>query len=250
MAGSDGPLARPGASCPTTRNGEAVGARPWYSPALPVRPRQAAGASRDPKRPDPLRNGLPERRPPRGPRAQLLSRDGRPGNQRLREEKRGLRRSNPDLCGLRRRVRALGRRPGVLRAEGVRLGPETMPQLPCQPAHHARCRRRIGARPRRATGGPREYFAASARAAATRPRCLSSRTRTGRSTARTASGTSTPRAPDGGNPRQRESGGRLPATAALILREEATSSLPSNPCRRRSTSSRHRPRRRARRCTA
>ena len=119
--------------------------------------------------------------------------------QRAPEEHRDLRRSNPDLCRLRGGVHPLGRRPGVLRAEGVRQRPEALHELPRQPASRSgrrlrrpRHRRAARLRARRRSPDRASTSRSSARPAATRPRSRSSRGWTGRSTAPTASGRSSP----------------------------------------------------------
>ncbi len=98
-----------------------------YRPALPVRPRQARLNRRPRSNPPPG----PPRSPTRPVSGSVGPFPGRSARKpRLRVQKRDLPRSDPDLRRLRRRVRPLGARPGVLRAERVRLGPETLPQLP------------------------------------------------------------------------------------------------------------------------
>ena len=80
--------------------------------------------------------------------AHPVRRCGRPrqartsADQRVSEEHRDLRRSNPELRRLRSRVHPFGRRPGVLRPEGVRQRPKALHQLPSQPPGITRRRRR------------------------------------------------------------------------------------------------------------
>ena len=117
----------------------------------------------------------------------------------LPEEHRDLRRSDPELRRLRRRIHPLGRRSGVLRPEGVRQRPEALHELPRQPASGPRRRLR---RPRH-----RRPARLRARRRPPRPRVLRGRLLvvrqpgagpvqspawTARSTARTASGRSAP----------------------------------------------------------
>jgi CxxC-x17-CxxC domain-containing protein len=73
---------------------------------------------------------------------------------------RDLRRSNPQLCRLWSGVHPFGGRPGVLRPARVRLGPQAMRQLPCQPAGSPRQRVRLPRHRRPARVRAREYFAA------------------------------------------------------------------------------------------
>jgi hypothetical protein len=69
---------------------------------------------------------------------------------RLREKKRDLRRSNPHLRRLQRGVHPLRRGSGVLQAEGVRIRPQALSELPGGQAFPARCRR---VRPGRRSAG-------------------------------------------------------------------------------------------------
>ena len=109
---------------------------------------------------------------------------------------RDLRRSNPHLRRLRSGVHPLGRRSGVLRQKGFASDPKrcTAAEPAGAPlATPATTSARSAARAATSaatTARPRVLRGASARRAATRPRCRSSRGWTARSTARTASGPS------------------------------------------------------------
>ncbi len=121
----------------------------------------------------------------------------RPGT-RLRTAAPGgesdVHRSNTHLRRLWRRLRALGRGPGVLRHKGLRLGSEALPELPSRPAIDEGSRRRTGGRQGAQVADLGNTSPPSARAAATRLRSRSSHTWTGPSTAPTASESSTLRA--------------------------------------------------------
>ena len=97
---------------------------------------------------------------PRSPSADEAASEAHPADHRVPEEHRDLRRSDPELCGLRRGIHPLCGRPGVLRRQGIFQRPEALHELSCQPA----------SRPRRWVRRPRHRWPARLRARGRPPR--------------------------------------------------------------------------------